>query len=90
MPGNDADSLMSSERRRKILETVNARRSVTVLDLADLYPVSAITIRRDLDRLAAEHLIERVHGGAMALAAIAVAPRASEQYERQPNMVKDL
>ncbi len=76
------ESLMSSERRRKILETVNERRSVTVLELADLYGVSAITIRRDLDRLAEEHLVERVHGGAMALAAIAVAPRASEQYER--------
>ena len=82
MAHNDTDNLMSSERRRKILETINARRSVTVLDLAELYPVSAITIRRDLDRLAAEHLIERVHGGAMALAAIAVAPRASEQYQR--------
>ncbi len=82
MAGNGEDSLMSSERRRKILEIVAARRSVTVLDLAEMVPVSAITIRRDLDRLAAEHLIERVHGGAMALAAIAVAPRASEQYGR--------
>jgi DeoR/GlpR family transcriptional regulator of sugar metabolism len=61
---------------------VNERRSITVLDLAELYPVSAITIRRDLDRLADEHLIERVHGGAMALSAIAVAPRASGQYQR--------
>jgi len=68
MPQNDSDSLMSSERRRKILEIVNARRSVTVLDLAEEFPVSAITIRRDLDRLAAEHLVERVHGGVMALA----------------------
>jgi len=76
------DSLMSSDRRRKILEIVNERRSITVLELAELYPVSAITIRRDLDRLAAEHLIERVHGGAMALSAIAVAPRASGQYQR--------
>jgi DeoR family fructose operon transcriptional repressor len=76
------ESLMSSERRRKILTMVNDRRSITVLELAELYPVSAITIRRDLDRLAAEHLIERVHGGAMALSAIAVAPRASEQYHR--------
>jgi DeoR/GlpR family transcriptional regulator of sugar metabolism len=82
MPQNDSDSLMSSERRRKLLELVNARRSVTVLELAEAFPVSAITIRRDLDRLAAEHLVERVHGGAMALEAIAVAPRASEQHHR--------
>jgi DeoR/GlpR family transcriptional regulator of sugar metabolism len=79
---SDGDSLMSSERRRKVLERINARRSITVLELAEAFPVSAITIRRDLDRLAADHLIERVHGGAMALEAIAVAPRASEQSGR--------
>jgi DeoR/GlpR family transcriptional regulator of sugar metabolism len=73
----DGGTIMSSERRRKILEMVAARRSITVLELAELFPVSAITIRRDLDRLAADRLIERVHGGAMALEAIAVAPRAS-------------
>jgi len=82
MPPGDGEGLMSSERRRKILEIVNARRSVTVLDLSELFPVSAITVRRDLDRLAAEHLVERVHGGAMATAAIAVAPRASAQDQR--------
>jgi DeoR/GlpR family transcriptional regulator of sugar metabolism len=81
MPTAD-ESLMSSERRRKILDIVNERRSITVLELAEQYPVSAITIRRDLDKLADEHLIERVHGGAMALSAIAVAPRASGQYQR--------
>ncbi len=44
-----------------------------------MFPVSAITIRRDLDRLSEEHLIRRVHGGAVALSAIVVAPRASYQ-----------
>jgi len=82
MSGASDESLMSSERRRQILDTVNERRSITVLELAELYTVSAITVRRDLDRLAEDHLVERVHGGAMALEAIAVAPRASEQYHR--------
>jgi DeoR/GlpR family transcriptional regulator of sugar metabolism len=49
---NDSDSLMSSARRRKILEKVNARRSITVLELTEAFPVAAITIRRDLDHLA--------------------------------------
>lgn len=80
MPKKENDGPMSSERRRKILEIVNERRSVTVLDLAEIFPVSAITIRRDLDRLAEERLVERVHGGAMALSAVAVAPRAASQY----------
>lgn len=81
MSRDDSDSLLSSERRRRILELVTERRSVTVVELAAMFPVSPITLRRDLDRLAGENLVERVHGGAMARSAIAVAPRASEQYQ---------
>jgi DeoR/GlpR family transcriptional regulator of sugar metabolism len=77
----DSDSLLSSERRRRILEIVAERRSVTVVELSSLFSVSPITLRRDLDRMAGENLIERVHGGAMARSAIAVAPRASQQYQ---------
>lgn len=82
MGREDAESLLSSERRRRILEIVSEKRSVTVVELAAMFPVSPITLRRDLDRLAGENLVERVHGGAMARSAIAVAPRASEQYQR--------
>jgi DeoR family transcriptional regulator, fructose operon transcriptional repressor len=81
MTREDGDSLLSSERRRRILEIVAEKRSVTVVELAAIFPVSPITLRRDLDRLAGENLVERVHGGAMARSAIAVAPRASEQYQ---------
>ena len=77
----DKDSLLSSERRRRILSIIAEKRSVTVVELAALFPVSPITLRRDLDRLAAENLVERVHGGAMTRSAIAAAPRASEQHE---------
>jgi DeoR family fructose operon transcriptional repressor len=79
--GEETDNLLSSERRRRILSIIAEKRSVTVVELAAMFPVSPITLRRDLDRLAGESLIERVHGGAMARSAIAVAPRASEQYK---------
>lgn len=79
-PAEDREALLSSERRRRILSIIAEKRSVTVVELAAIFPVSAITLRRDLDRLAAENLVERVHGGAMTLSAIAVAPRASGQY----------
>ena len=36
-------------------------------ELARAYSVSAITVHRDLEQLAAEGLVERVHGGAQAL-----------------------
>ena len=72
--------LLSTDRRHRILETVNERRSISVDALVELFPVSSITIRRDLDKLACEGMLMRVHGGAMALPDIVMAPRASEQY----------
>jgi DeoR family transcriptional regulator, fructose operon transcriptional repressor len=78
----ESDRLMSSERRRRILDIVNEKRSVTVAELAAQFPVSPITLRRDLDRLSEERLVERVHGGALAPGAIAVSPRAARQTLR--------
>ena len=74
------ENLLSTDRRMRILEIVNQKRSIAVDDLAQLFPVSTITIRRDLDRLAEEKLLRRVHGGAMALSNIVTAPRASELF----------
>jgi DeoR/GlpR family transcriptional regulator of sugar metabolism len=75
--GNDGNHLLSSDRRQKILAVINDRRSASVEELAALFPVSAITIRRDLDKLAEEGAVSRVHGGAMALGGIVTSPRAS-------------
>jgi len=81
MTPEEKERLMASERRRRILEIVNEKRSVTVLELAALFPVSPITLRRDLDRLSAERLVERVHGGIMARAAIAVVPHLADKKD---------
>ncbi len=78
MEKESTDNILSSERRQRILEIVNQKRSISVDDLARYFPVSTITIRRDLDRLAEENLLRRVHGGAMALSNIVIAPKAAE------------
>lgn len=78
MKRESTDYILSSDRRQKILDIVNQKRSISVEELAEYFPVSAITIRRDLDKLAEEKLINRVHGGAMALSSIVIAPKASE------------
>lgn len=53
-------------RRRRILEMVRRDGGATVSDLAAACSVSAVTVHRDLERLAERGLIERVHGGALA------------------------
>jgi DeoR family fructose operon transcriptional repressor len=55
------------ERRSKIVSMVDAGMRVRIVELADQFGVSPVTIHRDLDQLAKGGLIERVLGGAAAL-----------------------
>jgi len=77
----NTNNILASDRRQKILDIVNQRRSISVEELSEHFPVSSITIRRDLDKLARDNLLQRVHGGAMALSNIVIAPKSSELSE---------
>lgn len=74
---NDDDQLLSFDRRKKILEIVNGEKSVTIDTLVDAFPVSRMTISRDLEKLENDGLLKRVLGGAVALSHIVTSPRAS-------------
>ena len=57
---------MSSQLRQKeILDTLHREGRVEVPELAERLDISAITIRRDLDQLAAAGALRRVRGGAV-------------------------
>ena len=53
------------ERWHLILNRLRERGIVRVNDLAELTGASLATLRRDLDGLAAEGVIDRTHGGAL-------------------------
>lgn len=55
---------ISSARRQKLMEQLSLHDFVRVADLAEMFRVAEITIRRDLDELAEEGVVERFHGGA--------------------------
>lgn len=57
-------SATGQQRRQRILDEVFARRSVTVVDLAQTVEASEATIRRDLKALADEGQVDLVYGGA--------------------------
>lgn len=57
--------MIAVERRARITEHVRAHGAVSVADLVTLFGVSDMTIRRDLDVLAAEEAVVKVHGGAV-------------------------
>lgn len=60
------DGALPAKRRVELLRLLRARGPMTVNELADHFEVSGDTIRRDLDHLAAQGLLERTHGGAVA------------------------
>ncbi|MPV51329.1 DeoR family transcriptional regulator [Pseudactinotalea sp. HY160] len=56
--------MLVTERRRRVLEEVRRKGAVTVTDLSERLGVSGMTIRRDLEALAGDGMLEKVHGGA--------------------------
>ena len=67
-------SVLASQRRAAILAMVEESGAVRVSDLVDQLGVSDMTVRRDIERLDSEGLLERVHGGALA-----VVPRVTDE-----------
>ncbi|WP_374970829.1 DeoR/GlpR family DNA-binding transcription regulator [Terrabacter sp. BE26] len=59
--------MLASQRRSVILELVQVSGAVKVSELVERLGVSDMTIRRDIERLSGDGLLERVHGGALAL-----------------------
>src|SRR4051812_34613351 len=79
-------------RRARILERIQRDGGVSIADLARDLTVSSITVHRDLEHLTKEGLVERVHGGARALAgspsSTAIPPTGWEQRTSQAGGAK--
>jgi len=56
--------MLAAQRHKLIVEEIRRQGAVRVSELTELLSVSEMTIRRDLDALAAAGLLEKVHGGA--------------------------
>jgi DeoR/GlpR family transcriptional regulator of sugar metabolism len=84
--------MLTAERRKKILELIDTRKSITVSELCDLLYVSDMTIRRDLRVLANDRLLERVHGGALSLRSRSFEPpyvtRATKNIQQKESIGK--
>jgi DeoR/GlpR family transcriptional regulator of sugar metabolism len=72
--------LSGTERQELILELIAKRRRISVVDLCDTFSISEATARRDLELLAGQGKVQRVHGGAIALHS---APPEQPMLQRQ-------
>jgi DeoR/GlpR family transcriptional regulator of sugar metabolism len=57
--------VLARMRRDQILDALKAMGGLRLAELSETFKVSEMTIRRDLDALESDGLIERVHGGAV-------------------------
>ena len=59
--------MLAEERRSRIQDLIVQKSVVTLAELAALFETSEMTVRRDLDALAARGACHRIRGGAMSL-----------------------
>lgn len=62
---SENQNLLAEQRRALILDEVRRRGGVRVNELTRRLNVSDMTVRRDLDALARQGVVEKVHGGAV-------------------------
>lgn len=65
---SENQNLLAEQRRAMILDEVRRRGGVRVNELTRKLGVSDMTVRRDLDALARQGAVEKVHGGAVPVA----------------------
>jgi len=58
-------TLSSVERQRQLLKWLEREQRLTVAQICEAFAVSEATARRDLETLAGQGLLQRVHGGAI-------------------------
>ena len=56
-----------TDRQLQILQRIHRQQRISVTEICEVFAVSEATARRDLETLAVEGKVQRVHGGAIAL-----------------------
>lgn len=78
------------ERQSKMLNWIEQRQRVTIPQIIEAFAVSPATARRDLDTLAEQGKVQRVHGGALAVRPAPPEPpvlqRTAEQAEEKKHI----
>lgn len=76
-------TLSNIERQQAILALLQRQQRVKIAQICEEFAVSEATARRDLDALASQGLIQRVHGGAIPLQPATPEPPLLERSQEQ-------
>lgn len=77
--------LIPAQRHKRILEHLKQHHVVQNTTLAEMLQVSEATVRRDLEELDAQGLLERTHGGAMLSQRLAQEPEYTDSAQSHPH-----
>lgn len=84
---SDLENLSNIERQEQIVQLLARQKRVSVNDLCDIFSISQATARRDLEVLASQGRIQRVHGGAIVVTSappeMPILQRQDEQAEEK-------
>jgi DeoR/GlpR family transcriptional regulator of sugar metabolism len=81
-------ALLPAARRSHILADIRSRGASSIRELSERYNVSEMTVRRDLEELAARGVVSRTHGGAMYVEF--EAGSSEEQYYAKQRVNEDI
>ena len=73
--------MLTEHRRQVILERIYSRKAVKTSELSETFAVSPMTIRNDLNALAGQGQLVRVHGGAIARQWLTAEPSYHDKAE---------
>ncbi|HKW17597.1 MAG TPA: transcriptional repressor AgaR [Terriglobales bacterium] len=83
------NGMLNEERRRAIVDILRQSKRVLVADLAEQFRTSQITIRKDLEALDRQGLIQRTHGGALPVQTSALLDPTLREKEKLHRKEKD-
>lgn len=82
--------MFAKERQESICELLKQNGSVTTTELVEYFEVSTETIRRDLQELEKQRLLQRVHGGAIAVGEMKPFQELSARLKENDEQKKEL
>lgn len=83
-------SSSSEKRREEIMELIHSQGKVKVSELSEIYSLSEVSIRKDLEALEAQGQLSRIHGGAVGLNKLYLNMDLTERYKTNAASKKEI
>ena len=77
-------SLIPAQRRERIQEYLTLHKIARTVDLCNMLDASEATVRRDLERLEQDGILERTHGGAILSQRMVLEPEYRQRAQHHP------